>query len=239
MAYHTTPFFKHIKLTKGWKHSLFPQNALNYSRDVTLYLKIYLLLKAYLHLKYLLLIFCEIRVLANNLKLLHLAITKTSSGKPPVRTGMRPHSLWRSNSPMLKPRHENAVLYIYGLFPHLAKRILQNHIFGTHKICNQLWLNKSRVTTWLNFLNFNKNLKRLICKHHRVYNQRINYLRTSLRISDYKIFHNTKFDVSFFALKTKYLKYKLLLSKLQKDSFFFRTIFKNIKTTITKNKWSY
>ena len=61
MSYETNPILTRIKINKGWKNPLFPIKTLNYSSEILVWFKVYLLLKAYLSLNHIKLLACEIR----------------------------------------------------------------------------------------------------------------------------------------------------------------------------------
>jgi len=76
MSYETNPILNRLKLSKGWKTSSFPTHSLNYSRETTLWFKVYLFLKVYLLLHGLRLLTCEIRISEVHTKILLLSVTK-------------------------------------------------------------------------------------------------------------------------------------------------------------------
>jgi len=61
MSYKTNPIINRLKVIKGWKTPYLPTKTLNYSRDISLWFKVYLLLKLFLNLKKIQLLSCEIR----------------------------------------------------------------------------------------------------------------------------------------------------------------------------------
>ena len=72
MSFKTSPILNRLKNLKGWKQSSFPIKTSNYSRDITLALKIYLLLKAYLFLNNFKLIMSQLRTYEKSNKILCL-----------------------------------------------------------------------------------------------------------------------------------------------------------------------
>ncbi len=76
MSYKTNPIFNRLKINKGWKNPYLPTKTLNYSRDISLWFKVYLLLKLFLNLKKIQLLSCEIRFDQQNKKILYLVINR-------------------------------------------------------------------------------------------------------------------------------------------------------------------
>lgn len=81
MSYKTNPIFNRITINKGWKNPYLPTKALNYSRDIALWFKVYLLLKVFLNLKNIQLISSEIRFDQDHKKILYLVINKKGTPK--------------------------------------------------------------------------------------------------------------------------------------------------------------
>jgi len=51
MSYKTNPIANRLKIIKGWKNPHLPTKNLKYARDISLWFKVYLLLKIFLNLK--------------------------------------------------------------------------------------------------------------------------------------------------------------------------------------------
>jgi len=81
MSYKTNPIANRLKIIKGWKNPHLPTKNLKYARDISLWFKVYLLLKIFLNLKKIQLFSCEIRFDQQNKKLLYLVINRKKTKK--------------------------------------------------------------------------------------------------------------------------------------------------------------
>lgn len=79
MSFKTSPILNRIKNIKGWKQSSFPTKTSNYSRDIILSLKIYLLLKAYLSINNFKLLICQLRNYEQVNSVLYLFLSHSNS----------------------------------------------------------------------------------------------------------------------------------------------------------------
>lgn len=89
MSYKTNPIALRTKYLTGWKSSFFPTKILNYSRDITCWLRIYLLLKGYLLLRNYKLLSCELRPAAHHAKIIYLTIIKVPTVKTKYKQNFR------------------------------------------------------------------------------------------------------------------------------------------------------
>lgn len=154
MSYKTNPIANRLKIIKGWKTPYFPTKTINYTRDIVLWFKVYLLLKTYLNLKNIKLLSCEIRLSENNAKILYLSINKFWNAKKEKQR--KQSSLKKLHSPLIKTKNTNAVFFLYQNLQFLKQTSILQHNFLRKKITSPFWLNKPRISSWLNTIQSNK-----------------------------------------------------------------------------------
>jgi hypothetical protein len=162
MSYQTNPIANRLKIIKGWKTPYFPTKTLNYTRDIVLWFKVYLLLKTYLNLKKIKLLSCEIRISENNSKILYLSINKFWNAKKEKQK--RQPLLRKLHSPLLKSKNTSAVFLLYQNLQLLKQTSNLQNNFLKKKVLSKLWLNKPRISSWLNLVDANKLVRNQITK---------------------------------------------------------------------------
>lgn len=164
MSYETNPISNRLKINKGWKNPMFPVQTLNYSRDLLLWFKVYLLLKAYLSLQQIKLLACEIRISENHTKILYLSVTKQVKKKKWSKSKWKSNSLLRSlNSPLMKAKNKKARFLLYQDLQILKKNSSLILNMWQKKILSKIWMVKPRFFSWINasqsIYNFRKKIR--------------------------------------------------------------------------------
>lgn len=152
MSYETNPITNRLKIAKGWKNPYFPSQSLNYSREMLLWFKVYLFLKAYLSFQQIRLLACEIRVTEKNTKILYLSVNKDRrEQKKNAKSKWRSKSfLYALRSPLIKVSTQDARFLLYQDFKSLKKTSAWNVNFSQKKIISKAWLTKNRNLSWVN-----------------------------------------------------------------------------------------
>ena len=239
MSYNTTTIANRLKITKGWKSSLFPTKKWDYSRETVFWFKLYLFLKAYLALKRIQLLFCEIRMAENNTYLLYLSVNKIKRKKK--RYWRKALLLKRFKSSLNRHVAKKAKHLLYG--PHLA--LLKQTSFWKYnsprqKILPKVWISKPRLRSWINLIQIIKTQR----QRFKIY-QKIKQTNKKFQSNLWRSFtflaskknSEKKYLQIFFTLKEKkLLSIFLRLQKntllLQKYLFFFLGQEGNIKKNI-------
>ena len=152
MSYETNPILARITNNKGWKNPVFPNKRLNYSYEIEVWFKIYLLLKAYLSLYQLKLLTCEIRVSENHMKILYLSVTKQFEEKKLSKSKWKAKSpLLNLQSPLAKLQNHKARFLLYQDFKTLQKQSVFTFNQWQKKILSKAWFSKPRLSSWINF----------------------------------------------------------------------------------------
>lgn len=148
MSYKTNPIFNRLKFIKGWKNPYLPTKTLNYSRDISLWFKVYLLLKTFLNLKKIQLLSCEIRFEQQNKKILYLVINKKKTQKKKRKKTRL--SLKKLRTPLRKSRNRNSIFFLYKDLNFLKKVSFWNKNVAHKKTLSKFWLTKPKISTWIN-----------------------------------------------------------------------------------------
>lgn len=153
MSYETNPITNRLKIAKGWKNPHFPTQALNYSREMLLWFKVYLFLKAYLSFQQIRLLACEIRISDNNTKVLYLSVNKDrKEQKKNAKSKWRSKSfLYALKSPLTKVQMQDARFLLYQDFKSLKKSTSWSVNSNQKKIISKAWVTKNRNSSWVNF----------------------------------------------------------------------------------------
>jgi len=112
MSYETNPILNRIKIRKGWKNPHFPSKTLNYSHEIILWFKLYLLLKNYLFLQKIIVLSCEIRLSENHKKILYLSVTKQFQKKKLQKSKWKSKSLLRDSKSLLTKIHNKKARFL-------------------------------------------------------------------------------------------------------------------------------
>ena len=236
MSYKTNPISNRLKIIKGWKNPYLPTKTLNYSRDISLWFKVYLLLKTFLNLKKIQLLSCEIRFEQQNKKIIFLVINKKKTQrKKKKKTKL---SLKKLKTPIRKIVNRNAVFFLYNNLTFLKKISFWGQNVLHKKILSKFWLTKPKSSTWIN--HFEK-----IIKIRQISKNKISYLKKNkifIPAEHLKIQFYTKKQKQLLAQKLKIHKKnsifftKLLELSQQKESQFLKKLIQNLKTRIIKNQ---
>lgn len=155
MSYKTNPIANRIKFNKGWKTSYLPTKTLNYARDISLWFKVYLLLKLFLNLKKIQLIFCEIRLDTQNQKVIYLLINRKGKENKKKRkntnTALK-NLLNRVQTPLFKKNNAGAKFLLYKSLIATKQMSFWNQNGALKKTLSSSWLTKPKTTFWLNTL---------------------------------------------------------------------------------------
>jgi hypothetical protein len=152
MSYETNPILNRIKHIKGWKSPTFPTKTLNYSREMVLWFKVYLFLKAYLWLQNIRLLTCEIRISEDHTKILYLSISKYITKKKNVKSKWKTKSFLQNlKSPLIKAQNKKARFLLYRDLRTLKQK--SEFFFNRNRktIFSKAWLSKPRLSSWVNF----------------------------------------------------------------------------------------
>ena len=152
MSYETNPITNRLKITKGWKNPHFPTQTLNYSREMLLWFKVYVFLKAYFSFQQIRLLACEIRISDKNTKILYLSVNKDrKEQKKNAKSKLKSKSfLYALKSPLTKVQTQDARFLLYQDFKSL-KKLSSWTVNSYHKkILSKAWLTKNRNSSWVN-----------------------------------------------------------------------------------------
>lgn len=225
MSYKTNPITNRLTINKGWKNPNFPTKALNYSREMVLWFKIYLLLKAYLSLQQIQLLACEIRISDANTKLLYLSVNQIFE-----KTTPRSKSKWeaksllqKSKSPLTIFQRKNARFLLYQDFKTLKKISTWALNRWQKKVLSRTWISKNRMSSWVNTTNFISRNRKQTKLDYILYNARkraskLTFQQNALNAHQkYSAVGNTSHG--FWKRKQKQI--LSFLAKLQKEVIFF------------------
>ena len=151
MSYETNPIQNRIKINKGWKNPYLPTKTLNYPRDISLWFKVYLLLKVFLNLKKIQLISYEIRFDQQNKKILYLRINKkgTQRKKRKKKKSVLHKLLKKVKTPLFKTKNTDAILFLYKDFIGLKNMSFWKKNAMRKKLLSKFWLTKPKNRNWL------------------------------------------------------------------------------------------
>jgi len=158
MSYETSPILNRIKIRKGWKNSHFPLKTLNYSHEIILWFKLYLLLKNYLFLQKIMVLACEIRLSENHKKILYLSITKQIEKKKLPKSKWKSKSLLRESKSLLNKIHNKKARFLlyqdlktlkknsFCFLNQTQKKFFQRHGSPNHDfLLESIWQNPLHV----------------------------------------------------------------------------------------------
>ena len=225
-----------IKVIKGWKNPYLPTKTLNYTRDISLWFKVYLLLKLFLNLKQFQLLSFEIRFEQQNKKILYLVINKKKKQKK--KSKRKKISLKGIQTPIKKSINGNSIFYLYRNLKSLKEISFWNQNVVHKKILSKFWLTKPKMSTWLNTLEQIQNLRQTSSKN----------LKFSQKNKRFTPIQHIK--VKFYTTKQKQiLAQKLRIKKIntvfyaklfelsqQKKSQLLKKLITNLQNKINKNK---
>ena len=240
MSYKTNPIANRIKINKGWKNPYLPIKALNYSRDISLWFKVYLLLKAFLHLKKIQLVSYEIRFDQQNRKILYLRINKKGNRRKKrkkKKTALN-KILKKIRTPLLKNRNSGSIFFLYKDLVGLKKLSFWNKNVGQKKILSKFWLTKPKISTWINTLEKITFVRQNTKKEQHYYKKNQNFLP----ISQVKLKLYTNKQKQILAQLERVKKKNLLLNIKffeliqQKKTKNLQIIIQNLKKEILKNR---
>ena len=234
MSYETNPILNRIKLSKGWKTSTFPTNALNYSRDTMLWFKVYLFLKVYLLLHGFRLLTSEMRLSDNYTKVLYLSIAKQSFFPKKSKSKWKAKSFLQDwQSPLTQRYNKKARFLLYLDLQKLKK----NSIFYFHntrkKIFSHIWVAKPRLYSWINTSHFIYNWRKNIRYKQQFSWKKKNafYLKKISFVTQHHKKNAFTFEQNICSLTKKEFFWKKkqrnafsLLTKMQKNLFFLNDI---------------
>ena len=165
MSYKTNPIFNRLKIIKGWKNPYLPTKTLNYTRDISLWFKVYLLLKLFLNLKKIQLFSFEIRFEQQNKKILYLVINKKKNKQKKKRKKKRIF-LKKKITPIRKRINYNTKFYFYKNLFFLKQISFWNQNVIQKKILSKFWLTKPKTSNWINsfekVMNVRQNFKKTL-----------------------------------------------------------------------------
>jgi hypothetical protein len=220
MSYITNPISNRLKIIKGWKNALFPTKRLNYSREIVLWFKLYLFLKAYLSLKRIQLLSCEMRLSEANTRVLYVSINKLGAKKR--RNNPKQLALKKIKSPLRRRISKGAKFWLYQQELSWLKQISiwQRNIIHK-KLLSKQWISKPRLSSWINLTAIIQKQRHQIKAYHKI-SQRKNY-SLAYYWKNFNLLHVKKSSIQKVKDKFWLLKQKKLLSlflRVQKDMLF-------------------
>ena len=210
MSYKTNPIANRIKINKGWKNPYLPTKILNYSRDISLWFKIYLLLKNFFNLKKIQLISCEMRFDQENKKILYLLINKKGVQKKRWKkkeTSLKSF-LNRIKTPLLKRNNLLSKFYLYKNLAFAKNLSFWNKNQLHQKVISKFWLTKPKTSIWVN------TLKKIVFLRQISKNTQIYLKKTQVFVPTQHL------KLKFYTSKQKQL--LSVLSRIKKTNFIFK-----------------
>lgn len=225
-----------LKIIKGWKTPYLPTKTLNYSRDISLWFKVYLLLKLFLNLKKIQLLSCEIRFEQQNKKILYLVINKKKTQKK--KRKKRKVSFKKIQTPVRKMINTQSIFYLYKNLSSLKRSSFWNQNVVHKKILSKFWLTKPKISTWINTLDKVKSMREASKNKLKFLQKNKNF--TPIQHIKLKFYTNKQKQILAQKLKIKKIN-TLLYAKLfelsqQSKSQFLQKLIFNLKKKIDKNK---
>lgn len=239
MSYKTNTIANRLKITKGWKSSLFPTKKWDYSRETVLWFKLYFFLKAYLACKKIQLLSCEVRISERNTYLLYLAVNKTKRKKKRyIRTALL---LKKFKSAFNRQKAKKAKHLLYSADLALLKQISFWKYNNTRqKKLTPLWIAKPKLFSWINLRHIVKTQR----QRYTIY-QKIKQNKKISRANAWRAFQfwgskrqsEKKYWDFFFTLKKKkliniFVRLRKNTLLLQKYLFFLPNNNKNYEATV-------
>ena len=225
MSYKTNTVANRLKINKGWKNALFPTKKWNYSREIILWFKLYLFLKAYLALKKIQLLFCEMRVSEKKTRILYLSINKIKSKKK--KYARKTLILKKFKSALNTRVSRKAKNWLYNQNKFWLKRVsFWKYNNMKRKILTKLWISKPRLSSWINLTNIIQTQRQSIKTYQKIRQQKKIFLSNIWRNFDFleqKKLTEKKLKTISLDLREK----KLLSSfiRVQKNILFLRNYF--------------
>jgi len=171
MSYKTNTIANRLRINKGWKNSLFPTKKWNYSFQTVLWFKVYLFLKAYLALKKIQLLSCEMRVSEKKTHILYLSINKIKSKKK--KYARKTLMLKKFKSALNRKISKKAKYWLYSRNAFWLKQIsFWKHNNLRQKVLTRLWISKPRLFSWINLTNTIQNQRRCTKAYRKMRQQR-------------------------------------------------------------------
>ena len=163
MSSKTSPINNRLRISRGWNNSYFPQNKNEYSRNVSLWLKLYLLIKVYLELKNFKLVSCELKFTNNNRKILFLNLFKCLKEKKKKKNKSKiQHSF---KFPLQRINNKKAIFLIYKNLKNLKKITNLKYSSVLFYKSKNLWLKKSPLLKKLLINKFRRSIVKFTQQH--------------------------------------------------------------------------
>ena len=235
MSYKTNPIFNRLKIIKGWKNPYLPTKTWNYTRDIALWFKVYLLLKTFLNLKKIQLLSCEIRFAQQNQKLLYLVINKKKNQK---KKKNKTKFLKKIRTPIQKKINADSIFFFYQNCLFLKNISFLNQNVVHKKLLSKFWLTKPQHSTWIN--TFEK-----IIKLRQNSKKKIKFLEKNqifIPVKHLKIKFYTNKQKQILSQKLRIQKIntiwyqKLFLLSQQKNSHLLEKLIRNLKNKIFESQ---
>ena len=232
MSYKTNPNNNRLKIIKGWKNPYLPTKNLNYTRDISLWFKVYIFLKTFLNLKKIQLFSCEIRFDEQNKKILYLVINKKKKKRKKIKKKFL--FLKKTKTPLKK----NRIFYLYNNLNLLKKLSFWNQNPGHTKILTKLWLTKPKFFTWLNTLEKIKSTRQNLQKVFKYSKKNKNFApKQHLKIKFYTNKQRQLLaQIARLKKKNTFLNQKLFYLLQQKKIQVFQEFIKNLSKKINNNQ---
>ena len=220
MSYETNPILTRLKINKGWKNPFFPTKSLNYSYEILVWFKIYLLLKAYFALHEIKLLNCEMKASEHQIKILFLSVVKQIKIKKNFKSKWKAKSALRNlQSPFLNSQNQKARFLLYLDYKTLQKKSNFSLNQWQKKTISKAWISKPRLFSWIN-LSTLIHKYRLKTKHIHHFNWRFKKNFFGQIKTD-----SIKTSKPYFKQNVKYIyqkKLKIILTKTRKKIWFLK-----------------
>ena len=236
MSYKTNPIANRLKIIKGWKNPYLPTKTLNYARDISLWFKVYLLLKTFLNLKKIQLLSFEIRFEQQNKKLLYLVINKKKNQRK--KRKKKKVFVKKIQTPIRKSKNLNSIFFLYQNLKFLKRISFWNRNSVHKKVLSKFWLTKPKVATWINTYEKIINLRETSEKKFKFLQKNQNltpkqYLKLKFYTKKQKQILTQKLRIK----KFNFILYAKLFSLLQqKKSQFLQQLIINLEKKIKENR---
>lgn len=150
MSFKTSPILNRLKNIKGWKQSSFPTKTSNYSRDVTLGLKIYLLLKAYLSINNFKLLMCQLRSYEKFHTVVYIILAHSNTHRKVKKIALKQYF---SNLPkvLYLPKNKKVRSLLYRNLLPLKQFTSYTHNWIQKKRPSQYWWKRTYLENWVFF----------------------------------------------------------------------------------------
>ena len=229
MSYKTNTIANRLKITKGWKNSLFPTKKWNYSHETVLWFKLYLFLKAYLFFKRIQLLSCEMRMSEKKIRILYLSINKIKKRKKKyVRKAL---ILKKLKSSLNRRRSKKAKYLLYSQKLLWLKQISFWKYNNTRqKLLSKLWISKPRLSSWINLVHIIQTQRQSIQIYQKIKQQKFFFSANIWRAFSFlKQKKNCEKKLKSLFLEVKQKKLFNLFVRLQKNIYFLREYLFSLK----------